>query len=64
MYTLRIIGGFKMEKMQEYLRHAFEFVSDIKVSGDDVEKMAEVRETLRRAYKLTEKQNKGEENNG
>lgn len=50
-------------EMQKLLDHAFLFVSDILVRGDDVEKMAEARETLRRAYKLTEKE-EGETENG
>lgn len=39
-----------MEKIQYYLKMGFDAISDIRVSGDDVEKMAVAREALRNAW--------------
>ena len=50
-----------MTLIQKYLKHAFDLLSCISVSGDDVERMAEVKATLRGAYQEEEKSNNNEE---
>lgn len=49
-----------MTNMQKYLDHAFNVLSCVSVKGDDVEKMAEVRATLRKAYQLEDEESKEE----
>ena len=53
----------ELTEMQKHLDHAFNMISCISVRGDDIERMADAREALRRAFKLTER-NKEESKNG
>lgn len=47
-----------MKEIKKYLDHTFQVISAINVHGNDVELMAEARETLRRAYKEAEEKEK------
>lgn len=41
-----------MDEIQKYLHYTFDVLSGIMVRGDDVERMAEARDVLRKAYKI------------
>lgn len=51
-------------ELQKYLDHAFDMLSYVSVKGDDIERMAEARETLRRAYKMAEEKQEGDGKDG
>lgn len=44
----------ELTEIKNHLEHAFNMISCISVRGDDIERMADAREALRRAFKLTE----------
>ena len=51
-----------MDNILKHLDKAFLFLSDIPVKGDDVEKMAVVRQELREAYSSATRVKEEEEN--
>ena len=62
-----ITDGKEVVNMDNILRHldkAFLFVSDIPVKGDDVEKMAVVRQELREAYSSAKRMKEEENSDG
>ena len=53
-----------MDNILKHLDKAFLFVSDIPVKGDDVEKMAVVRQELREAYSSAKRMKEEENSDG